>query len=560
MIVAWLAALKAGGAFLPIDPKYPEERIAFMLEDSGAAVVIDEHGPRPRRAGERRVRAEAPALTHAPTARLAYVIYTSGSTGQPKGVAVEHRALLNLIAWHQHAFQVTAGDRATQLASPAFDASVWEVWPYLTCGASVHLPDEETRLSPAQLWRWFAAQQITISFLPTPLAEAAMNEPRPEGLALRTLLTGGDKLKRRPAADFPCALVNNYGPTENAVVSTSGVVPRAGLDEQENLAPTIGRPVANTQCYILDRHQRPVPVGVAGELYVGGASLARGYLNRPELTADKFVSDPFVHLHHPEVRNAEPEIRDPKPGTPGAATPRLYRTGDVVRWTPQGEIEFLGRLDGQVKIRGCRIELGEIEAALHGHESVRESLVLARPDERGQLQLVAYAVVQPDAAAPAESQVLEFLRAKLPGYMVPAALVFLEAWPLTPNGKVDRAALPAPGARTAEPAAFAAPVSPVEHVIARVWSEVLGRSPVGRNDNFFELGGHSLLAAQVVSRLNAALQSALTVRAVFDQPTVAGLAREIETRRGAAAPAVRSIAARAKRRSAAERAAAEVLS
>ena len=262
-----------------------------MLEDSGAAVVINARGLQTRGASVRSPEVAAPATP----ASLAYVIYTSGSTGQPKGVEVEHRALLNLIGWHQHAFKVTAADRATQLASPAFDASVWEVWPYLTCGASVHLPDEDTRLSPAQLWRWFAAQQITISFLPTPLAETAMNEPRPDGLALRTLLTGGDKLKRRPPADFPCALVNNYGPTENAVVSTSGrVLPAiAPVDDTQGFSPTIGRPVANSQCYILDRHLRPVPAGIAGELYVGGASLARGYLNRAALTAEKFIASPF---------------------------------------------------------------------------------------------------------------------------------------------------------------------------------------------------------------------------------------------------------------------------
>lgn len=535
MLVAWLAVLKAGGAFVPLDPKYPVERLAFQLADCAAPVLLTQ--PKLRAslpaAGEgctvlevspdgRGCEGEETANPASPVtaANLAYVIYTSGSTGQPKGVQVEHRALMNLVTWHQRAFAITSADRATQLASPAFDASVWEVWPYLTAGASVHLPDEETRLAPALLWQWLAARRITVTFMPTPLAEAAMNEAPPADMALRILLTGGDKLKRPAPHGLRCVLINNYGPTENAVVSTSGEVPR-GSDE--TFTPTLGRPVANTRCYILDAARRVVPAGVPGELYVGGESLARGYLNRPELTAEKFVADPFD------------------------ASRRVYRTGDLVRWTPEGEIEFLGRLDGQVKVRGCRIELGEIEATLQAHAAVRETLVLARPDERGQTQLVAYVLAQPDGAAATEEELLEFLRAKLPGYMVPASILTLEAWPLTPNGKVDRRALPGPAAKLADAASFAAPSTPTEETVARVWGEILGRSAIGRNDNFFDLGGHSLLAAQVVSRLNHAMQAALTVRAVFDQPTVAGLARELETRRSSA-PAPRSLAQRARRR------------
>ncbi len=544
MLVSWLAILKAGGAFVPLDPNYPAERLAFQLSDCGATVLLTQ--PRLRAtlppAGPALTVLEVPAdgsgFSTEPatnpgvvtTARnLAYVIYTSGSTGQPKGVAIEHRALMNLVTWHQQAFQVTAADRATQVASPAFDASVWETWPYLVAGASVHIPDEETRVAPVELWRWMAAQRISISFLPTPLAEAAINEPWPEGMTLRLLLTGGDKLKRRPPASFACELINNYGPTENTVVSTSGAVPRAS---DETFTPSMGRPIANTQCYILDRQLRPVPVGVPGELFVGGDSLARGYLNRPELTAEKFVPSPFA----------------PSAGLRSRLSPRLYRTGDLVRWTATGEIEFLGRLDGQVKIRGCRIELGEIESALHAMPAIRESLVVAAVDERGQAQIVAYIVAQPDSAAPTELEVLEHLRTKLPAYMVPSTLMFLETWPLTPNGKIDRKALPAPSVQRPEnTAVFSAPGSPTEEAVARVWREILGRTRIGRHDNFFDLGGHSLLAAQVVSRLNQALQAALTVRSVFDQPTVAGLAREVESRRDNTG-ASRPLALRLKRR------------
>ncbi|HUR60704.1 MAG TPA: amino acid adenylation domain-containing protein, partial [Opitutaceae bacterium] len=443
MLVAWLGVLKAGGAFVPLDPNYPAERLAFQLEDCAASLVLTQPKLRSVVAAASRdvsiieVTADGrafgtePTVNLAPTStagNLAYVIYTSGSTGQPKGVQIEHRALMNLVTWHQHAFAVTAADRATQLASPAFDASVWETWPYLATGASVHIPNEETRIAPAQLWQWLAANWITIAFLPTPLAEAAMNEAWPGGMALRLLLTGGDKLKRGVPENFPCELINNYGPTENTVVSTSGRVARRVDDA---FAPTIGRPVANTQCYVLDRRRQAVPVGVPGELYVGGESLARGYLNRRELTAEKFVACP---------------LDDADLNLPA----RLYRTGDLVRWTAAGEIEFLGRLDGQVKIRGCRIELGEIESTLQAHPCVRESLVLARADERGTPQLVAYFVAQPDAAAPAEQEMIEFLRAKLPAYMIPSEFVLLEALPLSPNGKLDRRQLPAPESRRAQ--------------------------------------------------------------------------------------------------------------
>ena len=547
MLVAWLAALKAGGAFVPLDPSYPPERLGFMLEDSRAPVLLtqrsiatklpahsavvicldDENGPGLLTRGGKLETHPGPETPVTPD-RLAYVIYTSGSTGQPKGVQIEHRALMNLVSWHQQAFAVTPRDRATQLASPAFDASVWEVWPYLTAGASVHIPDEETRISPAHLWKWMAEQEITIGFLPTPLAEAAMNETRPATMSLRLLLTGGDKLHRPPPPDFPCVLVNNYGPTENAVVSTSGVVPERG---QHPFTPTIGRPITNARCYILDARLRPVPAGVPGELYIGGASLARGYHNRPELTAEKFVSV--------TLSSDLPE--------------RVYRTGDLVRWTGAGEIEFLGRLDGQVKIRGCRIELGEIEATLHAHPAARESVVLARTDDRGQSQLVAYVlraagVVHPLGDMQAEAELAEFLRAKLPGFMVPSAVVLLDAWPLTPNGKIDRSALPPPPVRLTDGnAPFAAPSTPTEETVARIWTEILGRERIGRHDNFFDLGGHSLLAAQVVSRLNHALPAALTVRAVFDQPTIAGLAREVEARRTTGG-GPRPIAPRVKRR------------
>ncbi len=527
MIIAWLGTLKAGGAFVPLDPAYPKDRLAFQLADCRARVLVTQ--PHLRSAlpelamgmlvlelGADSGDCETEPAFNLPlevTSRhLAYVIYTSGSTGQPKGVEIEHRALMNLVTWHQQRYAVTAADRATHLASPAFDAAIWEIWPYLAAGASVHIPDDDTRLSPALLWRWIAEQKITLSFMPTPLAEAAMNEPCPAGLALRALLTGGDQLKRRPADDFPCVLVNHYGPTESTVVTTSIPVSTGKSDA----LPAIGMPISNTMVRVLDRHLRFVPAGVAGELFIGGESLARGYLRRPELTAEKFIADPFA------------ETPDSKPQTPNPARSVLYRTGDLVRWTVSGQIEFLGRIDGQVKIRGCRIELGEIEATLLSHPSVRGSLVLARVDEREQPQLVAYVLLRPDAPAGAEVELGAFLRGKLPAFMVPSTIMLLEAWPLTPNGKVDRAALPAPDMRGIPSSEPATPLSELERTVARVWADVLERESVARDDNFFELGGHSLLAAQVVARLNVALPGSISVRLLFDQPTLADFAREVE--------------------------------
>lgn len=518
MIVAWLAVAKAGGAFVPLDPAYPKERLAFQLGDCGAAALLTQPHVRamlpaaPASLAVVELRADGSGFENvsvenpedrASGENLAYIIYTSGSTGQPKGVQIEHGSLANLVRWHQRTYAVTPDDRATHLASPAFDASIWEIWPYLASGASIHIPTEDTRLSPALLWRWMADEKITIAFMPTPLAEAAMNEAWPAGMALRALLTGGDKLQRPAPKNFPCALVNHYGPTESTVVATSGAV--AG--ETSVGTPTIGRPIANARVYVLDANLQPVPAGVPGELFIGGEGLARGYWNRPTLTAEKFLPDPFSNGHG-----------------------RLYRTGDLVRWRADGELEFLGRIDGQVKIRGYRIELGEIEATLQRHPAVREALVLARADGRGETQLAAYVVGRADAAPCSTAELTEFLRSKLPAYMVPAALVLLDAWPLTPNGKIDRRALPAPAVAARGDGEPAAPRSRTEETVAKTWSDVLARGPLGRNDNFFELGGHSLLAAQVISRLNAAFGATLSVRAIFDHPTVAAFAGALDAR------------------------------
>ncbi|MFL6237667.1 MAG: amino acid adenylation domain-containing protein, partial [Thermoanaerobaculia bacterium] len=450
LVTAALAVLKAGAAYLPLDPGSPAERLAWVLADASARVVIsraplgldgveqvDPEANRERLA----VHAATDLGTAVDGAQLAYVIYTSGSTGRPKGVAVSHAALANLIDWHRHAYGLTPADRGSLLASPAFDASVWEVWPYLASGASLHVPDADTAASPQALVSWLAAAGVTVGFLATPLAEAALIEPWPAGARLRSLLTGGDRLRRGPAAGLPFPLINHYGPTENAVVATAGEV-AAG-----DSAPPIGRPIDGVRAHLLDAALQPVPVGVPGELCLGGAGLARGYLGRPDLTAERFVPDPL-----------------------GAATgARLYRTGDLVRWRRDGTLEFLGRFDHQVKIRGFRIELGEIETVLAAVPGVCQAVVVVRSDGAdrsvgsAEHRLVAYVTGEATAA-----ELRDFLAARLPAYMVPAAIVPLESLPLTPQGKIDRRALPEPPAETAA-TGLVLPRNAVEEVVAGVW-------------------------------------------------------------------------------------------
>jgi amino acid adenylation domain-containing protein len=378
MIVGILGILKAGGAYVPLDPAHPSERLAFMLEDAAVAVLLTQSQLAKRLPAypTQRVyldqdwkdiaqQSQENLIQDTKAGNLAYVIYTSGSTGTPKGVLVEHQGVVNLVCWHQEAFAISPTDRTTQLAGFAFDASVWEIWSCLTVGASLYIANEQIRLSPLQLQAWLIANNITVSFLPTALAEAILPLDWARDVTLRVLLTGGDKLQCYPTSSIPFKVVNNYGPTENTVVTTSGLVPANG---HTNTSPCIGKTIANTQLYILDCHFQTVPVGVPGELHIGGDGLARGYLNRPDLTQEKFIPNPFSN----------------EDGS------RLYKTGDLARYSPDGNIEFLGRIDHQVKIRGFRIELGEIETALTQHPDVREAVVTVREDMPGDKRLVAY--------------------------------------------------------------------------------------------------------------------------------------------------------------------------
>ncbi|MGA2743542.1 MAG: non-ribosomal peptide synthetase [Candidatus Sulfotelmatobacter sp.] len=520
MVVAALGILKAGGAYVPLDPIHPVERLAFMLRDAGASLVVSktrwaEGFP----AGEWKVvtlDGDAEKISSesdiAPQSGvggedLAYIIYTSGSTGKPKGVELIHSGLGNLVAWHERAFQVTAADRASAQSALGFDAAVWEMWAYLACGASLHMPDEKVRNDAAALRDWMVARHITISFAATVMAEQLLRLDWPADTALRFLLTGADTLKVYPSARLPFVLVNNYGPTECTVVSTSGVVPATSANPASgNQAPSIGRAIDGVEIYILDEQQRPVSDGGAGEIYVGGAGLGRGYRNRPDLTAERFVPNPFSTV----------------------AGARLYRTGDLARRLPNGEIAFLGRMDEQVKVRGYRVEPSEVSTVLGQHPAVESSVVVATEDTPGEKHLVAYLVLAPGATVSATT-LREYLRQRLPDYMVPAAFVAIPSLPVTEQGKINRSGLPAVNGNRLPDEAYVAPRTLVEDELVKILAPLLKLNRVGVNDNFFLLGGHSLLGTQVIARVSESFGVDLTLLKLFDHPTVAEMSAEIES-------------------------------
>ncbi|MBG1251485.1 non-ribosomal peptide synthetase [Burkholderia pseudomallei] len=533
-----LAILKVGAAYVPVDLANPPERLAYLLDDCGAKLVLTTRDDRPRlpATGANVVCADAlddaAAARHAgrPLPRVAiaagqpaYCIYTSGSTGQPKGVLVTHGGLANLVDWHVDAFALDAGARAAMLAGPGFDAAVWEIWPALCAGASLAEPAPDARHDVAELARWLDAHAISHCFMPTPLAEAfiaAAARPR----ALRFLLTGGDQLKARGRAGDGFQLINAYGPTENTVVTTSGAVEPASESAQgptgpARLAPLpdIGAPIRGQALHILDAQLRPTPLGVSGELYVSGAGLALGYLNRPALTAERFVP--------------APDADAPDVPTPGA---RLYATGDLVRLDENGRLHFVGRADDQVQIRGFRVEPGEVEAVLATHPGVAQCKVIAFEREPSGKLLAAY--VAGDASL-TEAALRAFVDSRLPSYMRPAGFVIADALPLDANGKISRRALPPPTFAAADEAAFA---DPLEQAVANVYQEALGCGPVRADDDFFALGGHSLLVARVAAGIRARLGITVSIADLFAHSKVAALAAHL---RGAAAapipPAVR---------------------
>ena len=527
MVVALYGVLKAGGAYVPLDPEYPRDRLAFMLEDSKPVVILTQShlaGVLPEHdAAVLRLDSDWSSIASEPAERpardglslesLAYVIYTSGSTGRPKGAMNAHRGILNRLHWMQHAYPLTGIDRVLQKTPFSFDVSVWELfWP-LMFGARLVLARPGGHREPAYLVDTIATQRITtMHFVPSMLKvfldEAGLD--RCESL-VRVFASGealSAPLVDRFYASLPGARLHNlYGPTEAAVDVTSFACAAGAA------SIPIGRPVHNTRIYLLDERLQPVPEGLRGELYIGGVQVGRGYLNRAELTAERFIRDPF---------DAAPQAR-------------LYKTGDLARYLPSGDIEYLGRADFQVKVRGFRIELGEIEADLLGHPVVREAVVVARDEGAGDKRLVAYLVCA-EGPRPTAGELRGFLQEKLPDYMVPAAFVLLDKLPLTASGKVDRRALPAPedGERAVAGTTFAAPATVVEEELSRIWASVLRLEKIGVHDNFFEVGGDSILSIQIVSRAQQA-GIRVTPRQIFEHPTIAELAAVAGTKQVVAA-------------------------
>jgi amino acid adenylation domain-containing protein len=522
LIVGMLGILKAGGAYVPLDPSYPVERLSFMMEDSGVEALV----------AEERLLDELPSFwgpvvcldsdsdmldlcetenlpAAGTSAGLAYVIYTSGSTGTPKGISIVHSAITRLVCNTDY-ITLTPQDRVAQASNSSFDAATFEVWGALLNGARLVGISKEVAISPVEMAEQIREQQISTLFLTTALFNQLADSAPGCFSGVRHLLFGGEAVDVRRVRQVmrdggPKRLLHVYGPTESTTFATWQLVEKV---EESDTTVTIGKPLANTLCYVLDDRMQPVPVGVDGELYIGGDGLARCYLKRPETTAERFVPHPFSQ----------------------EAGARLYRTGDRVRYTTQGEIEFLGRVDNQVKVRGHRIELGEIEAMLSAHHAVREATVIVR-DDSGDRRLVAY-VVPAQEQPPATEDLRHYLGEKLPSYMMPSRFLFLEALPLTPNGKVDRRALPAPDATREDLVdTYLAPQTPTEEMLANIWSDVLAVEQISICDNFFELGGHSLLATQVMSRLREAFSVEIPFRELFDQPTLRELAQRVDEAR-----------------------------
>ena len=511
--VGLLAILKSGGAYVPLDPDYPLDRVRFMIEDSQARVVLTQDAllhRLPESAQAICLDADYSAFVNEssenlePLAlpdRLAYVIYTSGSTGQPKGVLVAHRGVTNMIEASCKLFEINSSSRVLQAASLSFDASVLEIFMALAGGGTLCLMDQGGL--GTVLAQFLSDHAITTAAITPSQLDTIPNGEYP---ALRTIIVGGDACSAATAGRWSHGgsrgrrLFNAYAPTEATVYATA-----KRCVEGQARVPPLGWPIANTQIYLLDQHLQAVPIGITGEIHVGGVGLARGYLSQPELTAERFIPDPFSRI----------------PGT------RLYKTGDLARFLADGEIEFVGRIDQQVKVRGFRIELGEIEAVLDRHPRVREAVVVVREDASGGKRLIAYVAASEDLP-PATSEMRDYLKRTLPEYMVPSAFVVLESLPLTATGKVDRNALPAPEqVRPELDQVYVAPRTAVEEVLCGIFSEVLEVEPVGVWDNFFELGGHSLLATQVASRVRETFQVELPLRKVFEAPSVEELARTI---------------------------------
>ncbi|MEG5000682.1 non-ribosomal peptide synthetase family protein [Microcoleus sp. B4-D4] len=525
-IAGILGILKAGGAYLPLDPAMPKERLALMLQNARTPVLLtQQHLLKNLPETQAQIvclDAEIPSVSPSPSPplspeNLAYVIYTSGSTGTPKGVAIEHRQLLNYLHGIQEKLNLPPTANFATVSTFAADLGHTVIFPALCSGGCLHIISQERATDPQAIAAYFQQHSIDcLKIVPSHLKALLSDSNASQILPKKRLILGGEPLmwnliERIQKYNPDCSIFNHYGPTETTV----GVLTYQVKMQGDRISETVplGRPLPNTQIYLLDSHLQPVPVGVAGELYIAGAGLARGYLNQPELTAEKFISKSLTQ---------EPETR-------------LYKTGDLARYLPDGNIEFIDRVDRQVKLRGFRIELGEIEAGLSHHPSVREAVVVLQENEPGNQRLVAYIVAHSKLSVQ-DSQLIEslrsFLKEQLPEYMIPSAFVVLKALPLTPNGKIDPQALPAPSIAANFTDTFVGPRTPGEEILAGIWSQLLNLKKVGIHDNFFDLGGHSLLITQLLAKVRESFQVELPLRVLFEAPTVAGLAEKIEMQQG----------------------------
>lgn len=527
MVVGLLAIIKAGGAYVPIDPNYPVERLHFIISDAAPCVLITQEKWRcilPRTQAQVLTMEAITSSFASEIVRpssievsgsdgdLVYVIYTSGSTGSPKGVTMTHRAMVNLIEWHRRCFGDDGGRVVLQFAALSFDVSFQEIFSTLCTGNALMLLDEVTRRDTQSLASFLRAHLIQRLFIPPMMLQSlaeyyCMNAGIVPPQNLLDVITAGEQLhvSHEIVSLFRrlhgCRLHNHYGPTETHVVTSLTL---AGDPEDWPSRPVIGRPISNTQIYVLDRYQQLVPIGVAGEIFVGGMNVARGYLRRPALTSERFVLDPF---------GTEPQGR-------------LYRTGDVGRWRADGTLEYWGRIDDQVKLHGFRIEPGEIEAQLVQHSQVKDAAVIVREGPPGERRLLAYVTTR-DRSDLSPQELRTHLLSVLPEYMVPSAFVLLEDIPLTSNGKLDRSALPAPELQAYATRIYESPCGEIEQTVANIWQDLLGVAQVGRHDNFFELGGHSLLATRVMAHISAVLDVEIPLRALFERPTIESLSERI---------------------------------
>jgi aspartate racemase len=542
LVVGLLGVLKAGAAYMPLEPNYPMERLKMVLEDSQTPVVLTQQRlvqSLPECAARilcldsdwEIISQQSDEQLLSPVApdNLAYVIYTSGSTGPPKGVQITHGALVNFASSASETFELGRSDRVLQFASISFDTAAEEIFPCLIRGATLVLRTDSMLDSISLFLRKCRDWGITVLDLPTAywqeLTEQLCSKQLLLPEQLRLVVIGGERAipgrlaQWQKCSDTHVRLLNTYGPTEATVVATTWKLVGSAEDVTSMREVPIGHPIANVQTHVLDRYLNPVPIGVFGELHIGGAGLGRGYLNGPELTAEKFIPNPFSN-------------------EPGA---RLYKTGDLARYRPDGNIEFLGRVDSQAKIRGFRIELGEVEAALNQHRSVRETAVVVREDELGNNKLVAY-IVTDRGQAPTVSELRSFLKLKLPEYMVPSAFMFLDALPVTVNGKIDRRALPVPDHSMPElEGAFVAPRTSTEEILVRIWAKLLGLKQIGIRDNFFDLGGHSLLAVRLFAEIEKEFNKYIPLSTLFQSATIEHLASVISQKSSSTASSLVAI-------------------